>query len=1109
MLKRLALLLLLAPLPLVAQNAAVQGYCNQGGVQALVSGLASTNYFQGIVIGCTITPYLTGTVTLAPYSLTPTGSPQTGPFTANTYGSLNPGGWLIYAPTGVGIDIVASGGIPPNSYAQPVTILTAFTPGGGGGTGGVTVVTGTGPIVVNPNVGAVNVSCPTCAFTSTGTDNFAAMFSGTPANELVNFPMSYNAGTSTVTVLPSATGSTTLGLSGADGSAVSLSVSSTGGVFNILAPGGEAVSSPFAMNVPSGGQIVFTALSGGRLDVQSLGTQCFFVGQLNFPAECISKQLGGTIFNVDYENTGGGKLSNLFNPTTAGFIYPVVSGYEWNLGLTYNNLTAGAVTCSGAVATMSFTGGSLSSNQPFLIDASFSPSGFENQVITGATVSGSSVSFTPTGGCTTGSGGAIHVPSASSISNFLSADYSGVMHFGTGPMTNGPSTDMLRLSATQVFFPQIAPGGTQCLQISSIGLVTPTGSGCGSGGSGITALTGDVTASGSGSVAATLATVNSGPGSCGDATHVCQVTTNGKGLVTAQAAVAITGGGSGCTPSGTTGLLLWYNGTTCALATGISYPNIAGNLSMAGTETGSAGFRQAVVVNINGVNIAAENAATQNTSGVLAGFTSAVSNSQFFTPNPPEIDAVNGIVVMNASALSGSVPGIAVRGSTIINNSGSAGWGALFSCNDVPGQTNTECWGTELDLNVQDASTQIEGVLVDGSWNATPSSSVAFKVQKPVGSSGAAWQQGFASYPGASIIAFEAGPTANTGSTLASQTLQFDSVVSSVQQPSTIGADNTGAFVLTPFAALTNIVGALHTSGDITDVGLASGGTQCVEANTAGKLIGLGSACGASSPLTTKGDLFTFSTVPARLPVGTNGFVLTADSTQTDGIKWAASGSPTGPTVRGYSLQNTNVSTATITIPAGSTVGDYGLLFIGTAYAITSVSGSWTNIDTRTGSGLNGFTYSTHLTSGDVATGTITIVFTGTFDQVVSLVVFAGATSGLRELQALRSGPSSGTGVAAKQTLLSTGTTELNSDLIIYFAAARTPVMDNVLIDGTNPNYPVPPALAADTLMVGQLGSHLSPGGSTSSTFTYDASPGIGNSATVYSTYSVMAVVEQ
>ena len=59
-------------------------------------------------------------------------------------------------------------------------------------------------------------------------------------------------------------------------------------------------------------------------------------------------------------------------------------------------------------------------------------------------------------------------------------------------------------------------------------------------------------------------------------------------------------------------------------------------------------------------------------------------------------------------------------------------------------------------------------------------------------------------------------------------------------------------------------------------------------------------AVGGSSPLTTKGDLYGFSTVDARLPVGTNGHVLTADSTQSLGIKWAAAASSSGPAFSAY-----------------------------------------------------------------------------------------------------------------------------------------------------------------------------------------------------------------
>lgn len=58
---------------------------------------------------------------------------------------------------------------------------------------------------------------------------------------------------------------------------------------------------------------------------------------------------------------------------------------------------------------------------------------------------------------------------------------------------------------------------------------------------GMTALTGDVTASGTGSQATTLATVNANVGSFGDATHVGTFTVNAKGLVTAASSVLITG----------------------------------------------------------------------------------------------------------------------------------------------------------------------------------------------------------------------------------------------------------------------------------------------------------------------------------------------------------------------------------------------------------------------------------------------------------------------------------------------------------------------------------------------------------------------------------------
>ena len=42
----------------------------------------------------------------------------------------------------------------------------------------------------------------------------------------------------------------------------------------------------------------------------------------------------------------------------------------------------------------------------------------------------------------------------------------------------------------------------------------------------------------------------------------------------------------------------------------------------------------------------------------------------------------------------------------------------------------------------------------------------------------------------------------------------------------------------------------------------------------------------SASPLTTKGDIYTYSTANARLAVGTNGYVLAADSNEATGLKW-------------------------------------------------------------------------------------------------------------------------------------------------------------------------------------------------------------------------------
>lgn len=63
---------------------------------------------------------------------------------------------------------------------------------------------------------------------------------------------------------------------------------------------------------------------------------------------------------------------------------------------------------------------------------------------------------------------------------------------------------------------------------------------------------------------------------------------------------------------------------------------------------------------------------------------------------------------------------------------------------------------------------------------------------------------------------------------------------------------------------------------------------------------------GISSPLTTKGDLFTYSTADARLGVGTDGQALLADSAEATGLRWGT-------------VSADNIATADLTLTAART----------------------------------------------------------------------------------------------------------------------------------------------------------------------------------------------
>jgi hypothetical protein len=94
-------------------------------------------------------------------------------------------------------------------------------------------------------------------------------------------------------------------------------------------------------------------------------------------------------------------------------------------------------------------------------------------------------------------------------------------------------------------------------------------------------------------------------------------------------------------------------------------------------------------------------------------------------------------------------------------------------------------------------------------------------------------------------------------------------------------------------------------------------------------------AAGAAFPVTTKGDLFGYDTAAARIPIGTNNQVLTADSAQALGLKWAT------PSSGGMTLITSGTFSGTTDLSLTSISGSYNDLRLIVTNGYTAASANY------------------------------------------------------------------------------------------------------------------------------------------------------------------------